>query len=68
MKILCSVRMGELMKELERDYDFILFDVPSLNSAVDAKILAAKADCTFLVVESEVTTFKNLSHAKQQLE
>ncbi len=68
VKLLCSVRMGELMKELERDYDFILFDVPSLNSAVDAKILAAKADCTFLVVESEVTTFKNLSHAKQQLE
>ncbi len=68
VKLLCSVRMGELMKELERDYDFILFDVPSLNSAVDAKILAAKADCTFLVVESEITTFKNLSQAKQQLE
>ena len=68
VKMLCSVRMGELMEELRQKYDFVIFDVPSLNSAVDAKILASKADCTFLVVESGVTTFKNLSSAKKQMD
>ena len=68
VKLLCSVRMGKLIEELNKGYDFILFDVPSLGTAVDAKILAAKADCTFLVVESGVTTFQNLSEAKKQLE
>lgn len=68
VKLLCSVRMGELLEYLNQSYDFIIFDVPSLNSAVDAKIMGAKADCTFLVVEAGETTFKNLSEAQKNLE
>lgn len=68
VKMLCSSRMGTLIEELYRDYDFIIFDVSSLSSAVDAKILASKVDCVMLVAEAEKTGFANLSDAKEQLE
>lgn len=68
VKLLCSVRMGELLEYLNETYDFIIFDVPSLNSAVDAKIMGSKVDCAFLVVEADKTTFKNLSEAQHSME
>lgn len=67
VKMLCSRRMGMLMEKLKEDYDFAIFDMPSLNSAVDAKILGAKLDCTYLVAAAGQTTFKNLSGAWEQM-
>lgn len=67
VKMLCSSRMGNLLGSLYEKYDFVIFDVPSLNSAVDAKILSSKVDCTYLVVASEQTGFANLTSAKEQL-
>lgn len=67
VKMLYSVKMEKLMKYLEDRYDFLLFDVPSLDSAVDARIVCSKADCTFLVVAAEETTFAELEEAKKQM-
>lgn len=67
VKILCSQRMGQLVERLKEEYDFAIFDMPSLNSAVDAKILGARLDCTYLIAAAEQTTFKNLSGACEQM-
>lgn len=37
------------MEILEKKYDFVLIDVPSVNSSVDANIFAVKSDATIMV-------------------
>ncbi len=68
VKILCSQRMGELLEYLEQEYDFVLYDVPALDAAVDAKIICSQVDCTYLVAASEQTSFHCLEMSKKQLE
>lgn len=68
VKILCSQKIRELQAELCRDYDFVIYDVPALNSAVDATIMGVEVDCTYLVVAAEQTSFRNLTAAREQLE
>ena len=41
--------MAEVMEILEKKYDFVLIDVPSVNSSVDANIFAVKSDATIMV-------------------
>lgn len=65
---LCSVNMEKAMKQLQNEYDFIIIDVPSLNSSVDAQILAVKADATILVTAMKLSTMKSLEEAKKQIE
>lgn len=65
---LCSVNMEKAMKQLQNEYDFIIIDVPSLNSSVDARILAVKADATILVTAMNMSTMKSLEEAKNQIE
>lgn len=65
---LCSVNMEKAMKQLQDEYDFIIIDVPSLNSSVDAQILAVKADATILVTAMKLSTMKSLEEAKKQIE
>lgn len=65
---LCSVNMDKAMKQLQQEYDFIIIDVPSLNSSVDARILAIKADATILVMAMKISTMKSLEEARNQLE
>ncbi len=68
VKLLCSQRMGELISYLKANYDFVLFDLPALNSVVDAAIVGSKTDCAFLVTASGETKFRDLETAKKQLE
>lgn len=68
VKILCSQKIRELQEELSKEYDFVIYDAPALNSAMDATIVAVGVDCTYLVVASEQTSFQNLTIAKEQLE
>ncbi len=65
---LCSVNMEKAMKQLQDEYDYIIIDVPSLNSSVDAQILAVKADATILVTAMKLSTMKSLEEAKKQIE
>ncbi len=68
VKLLCSQKMNELMTALKEQYDFIIFDVPALNSVPDAAIVGAGIDGTFLTTASGQTTFHDLETAKKQLE
>ncbi len=68
VKLLCSQRMSELMVKLKERFDFVIFDIPALNTAPDAAIVGAETDGTFLVAASGQTKFHDLETAKKQLE
>lgn len=68
VRTLCSVRMEKLMTDLREQYDYIIIDVPSINSSVDGQILASKADATILVAAVGTSKKKNLDDAKKKFE
>lgn len=68
VRTLCSVRMEKLMSDLREQYDYIIIDVPSINSSVDGQILASKADATILVAAVGTSKKKNLDDAKKKFE
>lgn len=67
VRMLCSVNMEKMMSILQEKYDFIIMDVPSLNSSVDAQILTVKMDATILVTSLNSSKRKSLEEARNQL-
>ncbi len=67
LSLLYAARMGEVMTSLEEMYDFILVDVPSINSSVDANIFAIKTDATILIAAMDGSSRKNLAEAYDEL-
>ena len=65
--VLDSVRMQELMKEWQSEYDHIILDTAPVLPFADALVLAAKADGAILVARSGVTQSKALLRARDVL-
>jgi succinoglycan biosynthesis transport protein ExoP len=51
-ELLSSDRMGEVLKELERESDVCILDSPPVLAVTDAMVLSARVDQTVLVAES----------------
>lgn len=68
VRLLCSTKMEDFFDTLKKQYDFIIIDTPSLNSAVDAKILAAKVDAVALVTALHRSARRSLDDAKRQIQ
>lgn len=49
VQMICSPKMRELLDELNKEFDFVIIDVPSIESAVDASIIATHVEETILV-------------------
>ncbi|MCR5670172.1 MAG: CpsD/CapB family tyrosine-protein kinase [Butyrivibrio sp.] len=49
VRLLCSERMEEARKDLLETYDYIIYDMPAVNVAMDAKVLAVNTDAVILV-------------------
>jgi succinoglycan biosynthesis transport protein ExoP len=49
--ILSSAQMRDLITELKRRYDFVLFDSPPIMGVSDASILASEVDMTIQVIQ-----------------
>jgi capsular exopolysaccharide synthesis family protein len=47
--------MAELLKEMKKQFDMIIFDTPPILAVADAQILANQVDGTILVVSSGKT-------------
>lgn len=67
ISILCSEKMDKLIKELEENYDCIIFDFPSTNAAVDANIIASKIDATILIASQGTTSKRQINEAKKKM-
>ena len=55
MSLLDSKVFDELLKELNKDYDYIIVDTPAVQASADTKLLLRKVDGSILVVKAEST-------------
>lgn len=63
-KLINSPRMIELIDQLARRSDIVLFDSPSALSVVDATLLARACDATLLVVRADSTRTEAVRRAR----
>lgn len=67
IRLLCSQKMDTAKKELEEKFEYVVFDMPAINAAMDAKVMAVKADATIIVSSMGDTTKKGLLYAVNSL-
>lgn len=60
--------LKNLIDSLNKKYDKIIIDAPSLGTVIDAAIIASSCDGAILVIESNQTSYKDAVGAKKQLE
>lgn len=67
-EVLGSKRFVEMIREIEDEYDFLLFDSPPIGMVTDAAVLSRMTDGAILVAAVGQEDIRNLEHAKMQLE
>lgn len=67
-ELLNSNRMNEVIRELEQEYDLILFDMPPVVSVTDAQVMATKTDGVVFVVRRGIAYTDDVKHAKELLD
>ena len=67
VRLLCSNKMNVARNELADTYDFIIYDMPAVNAAMDAKVIAVNVDATILVSSIGETTKRGLIKAANAL-
>ncbi|WP_026669958.1 CpsD/CapB family tyrosine-protein kinase [Butyrivibrio sp. AE3006] len=67
VRLLCSVKMSEVRDKLADMYDFIIFDMPAVNAAMDAEVIAVNSDAVILVSAIGNTRKKQLVAAANAL-
>ena len=67
VRLLCSNKMDDFKKELAEKFDFVIYDMPAMNTAMDANVVAVKSDACILVVASGETSKKGLATAVSTL-
>lgn len=67
-RILCSVRMEQLLEALKEEFDCIIFDFPSITIVPDAQILFQKVDGIILLAALGETRKRQISEAKLKVE
>ena len=60
-ELLSSESMRELIKRLENEYDYIIFDAPPVAVVIDALPVIKQSDGVVLVVRNNVTTYPQLN-------
>ncbi len=68
VKLLYANRMELLIQSLKERFEILLFDTPSVNSVVDAAILARKTDAAVLIARHRVTKTTQIENAKRELD
>jgi capsular exopolysaccharide synthesis family protein len=66
-EILSSQRMGQLVEELYKEADIIVFDTPPVLTVTDAAVLAPKVDGTLFVVHVGKTRRDTLAQAVERI-
>lgn len=66
VRLLCSSKMEEFMKENKEEYDYIIYDLPSVNVVSDAEILFPLVDGIILVAGMNRTTKRQVREARQK--
>lgn len=67
LRTICSEKMDILKEQLDKQYDFIIYDMPAVNAAIDAKVIAVNSDAVILVSSLNKTSKKGLINAANML-
>lgn len=67
VRLLCSARMNTIKNELASKFDFIIFDMPAINAAMDAEVVATEVDAAILVSAIGKTSKKGLIESANAL-
>ena len=67
VRLLCSDKMEALCTGFKSDFDFIIYDLPSISIVNDAKVLIPSVDRYILVGGINITTKKQIFDAKLAL-
>lgn len=67
-ELLASKRMDELMKEMEKEFDLIVYDMPPIIAVTDAQIMASKVDGTIFVLPKGQASKEEALKSKELLE
>jgi polysaccharide biosynthesis transport protein len=67
MALLDSQRMEKLVESFTENYDFVIFDTPSLSGTADAAVLSGLTDGILLVVRPGVVDINSANAAKEFL-
>lgn len=68
VELLTSDKMNQLVAQLKRGFDYILFDTPPLLAVADTIAMGPLADGVVLIVRSRQTPIPALKQAKQKLD
>lgn len=68
VRLLCSLRMEEFVRQAKEEYDYVIFDFPSINIVSDASVLFPFIDGIVLVAALNQTTKRQLKDAKRKVE
>lgn len=66
--LLESEYMGKMLEKLKEYYDYIILDLPPVNTVSDAAIVAKYADGFLLVVRHNETQFRQISEMLRRME
>jgi capsular exopolysaccharide synthesis family protein len=66
-RILCSVKMKELLEFLREKYDYVIVDCPSINIVPDAKVMFGVADGIITIAALGETRKGQIKNAKRML-
>ncbi|MDF2544872.1 MAG: hypothetical protein K0S47_4590 [Herbinix sp.] len=67
-ELLTGSQMEELLKVLEKNYDFIIIDSPPVNVVSDALSLTKLVDGVIIVARENITSHPNIAGAISRLE
>jgi len=67
-ELLNSQHMGDLMKNIKKDFDIILFDTPPVLTVVDGVILSGEVDAVLFVINAGKTTYKHFLSAVENVD
>ena len=67
VRLLCSGNMNIVKDKLSESFDYIIFDMPAVNAAMDAKVIAVNVDAVILVSAIGKTSKKALVEAANTL-
>lgn len=67
VSLVCSAELNKLLDALKYSYDYIIVDMPSINTAVDASVVATAVDATVMVTSRMKSDKSSLRKAYEQL-
>jgi len=67
-ELLGSGPMKALLIRFRKGFEYVVIDTPPVNAVTDASVLAATADATILVVDTNKATYPAVQHARAALE